>query len=290
MTSYPYAEPSSRPGWQDARVDEQPLRGMTIGITAERRAEEQADLFHRRGAETIHGPTLRIVSMTDDELLRAVTLDVIRQPPDFLLASTGFGMRTWFAAAEGWGVKGALLEALGHAKVANRGAKAASANTAAGLIEWWRAPSERFEELVERVLAEPLAGCRLVLQLHGCVLPGAVARLEAAGASVLEVDAYRARLPVDTAPARALIEAACDNRLAAVTFTTAPAVHNLFALAAQAGRDDELRQALNGPVVAACVGPVCAEGALEEGLTAPLVPERARLVPLVQAVADRLGR
>ena len=265
------------------------LEGLTIGITAERRAEEQAGMFRTRGAQTLHGPTLRIYSCTDDDLLRATTVEVIRRPPDFLLASTGFGMRAWLGAAEDWGMRTELVEALRHARVANRGAKAASANNAVGLAEWWRAPTERFQELVERVLAESLDGSRIVLQLHGMALPRTVNRLAAAGAEVLEVDAYRASLPADTAPALALIEAVCERRLAAVTFTTAPAVHNLFVLADGAGRGDDMRRAFNGPVVAACVGPVCAEGATEEGIESPLVPPRARLVPLVDAVTERLG-
>lgn len=267
-----------------------PLEGLTIGITAERRATEQADLFHRRGAETLHGPTLRIESSSsEDEELRAATFEVIEQPPDYVLASTGFGMRTWFKAAEGWEARDRLVEALARSKVANRGAKAASANTAAGLTEWYRAPDERFDELVDRLLEEPLEGRRVVLQLHGCGMPETVARLEAAGASVVEVDAYSSRLPVDTSPAEALIDAVCEQSLAAVTFTTAPAVHNLFAIASRSGRADELREALNGPVVAGCVGPVCAEGAVEEGVTSPVVPDRARLVPLVDAVTSHLA-
>lgn len=274
--------------WEDRGVGEGPLRGLTIGITAERRASEQADLFHRRGADTVHGPTLRIESAPDDEALRAATFEIIDQPPDYLLASTGFGMRTWLSAADGWGARAQLMEALGQSKVANRGAKAASANTAAGLTEWYRAPDERFDELVDRLLEEPLEGRRVVLQLHGCPMPDAVSRLEAAGAEVVEVDAYSSGLPADTAPAEALIDAACGHRLAAITFTTAPAVHNLFAIANRGGRADELRQSLNGPVVAGCVGPVCAEGAMEEGITSPVVPERARLVPLVDAVTTHL--
>jgi uroporphyrinogen-III synthase len=271
-------------------VGEGPLQGLTVGITAERRAAEQADLFHRRGAGTLHGPTLRIESSSsDDEALRVATFAVIEQPPDYLLASTGFGMRTWFAAAEGWGARDALVATLAKAKVANRGAKAASANTAAGLVEWYRAPDERWDELVERVLQEPLRGCRVVLQSHGHPMPRTVARLEEVGASVVEVDAYSSRLPADTAPAEALIDAACAHRLAAVTFTTAPAVHNLFAIANRSGRTDELREALNGPVVAGCVGPVCAEGAMEEGVTNAVVPDRARLVPLVEAVTTHLA-
>jgi len=265
-----------------------PLRGLRIGITAERRAEEQAELFRNRGAEVMHGPTLRIFSVASDEVLRSATQDLVARPPDYLLASTGFGMRTWLAAAESWGLRERLVEALAQARVINRGAKAASANGAAGLAEWWRAPNERFEEVVDRVLAEPLAGARVAIQLHAAIEPSATARLQKAGAELIEVDAYRSSLPLDPGPAQRLVEAACTGELAAVTFTTAPAVHNLFTLASQAGRAEHLRDAFNGPVVAACVGPVCAEGALEEGVSDPLVPARARLVPLIQALTNQL--
>ena len=128
-----------------------PLQGMTIGVTAERRATEQAELFQKRGARVLLGPALRVFSYEQDEVLKASTADVVDRPPDFLLASTGFGMRTWLAAAESWGMREALVGALGQARVANRGAKAASANTAAGLTEWWRAPHERLDELIGRV-------------------------------------------------------------------------------------------------------------------------------------------
>ena len=103
------------------------------------------------------------------------------------------------------------------------------------------------------------------------------------------IDAYGASLPVDPSAAYGLIEAVCGGRLAAVTFTTAPAVHNLFVLADGLGSSDALRTAFNGSVVAACVGPVCAEGAFDEGVVAPLVPARARLVPLVQTLTERLA-
>ncbi len=273
-----------------ADMDAAPLAGLTIGITAERRAEEQASMFHGRGAETLWGPTLRVFTIADDDELRAATEHVIRRPPDFLLASTGFGMRTWLSAAEEWGLRPALLHALRQARVLNRGAKAASANTSAGLVEWWRAPDERFDAVLDRVLAEPLAGTHVVVQIHGMPAPRAVARLNDAGADVTVVDGYRASLPSDTAPAGALIDAACRGELAAITFTTAPAVHNLFVLADAHGRAEELRAALNGPVVAACVGPVCAEGAIDEGVIEPLVPPRSRLVPMVQSLTERLAR
>jgi uroporphyrinogen-III synthase len=263
---------------------------MTIGVTAERRAGQQMDLLSRRGADVLHGPTVRVFSVDEDQVLKAATADVIARPPDFLMASTGFGMRTWLAAAASWDMGDALLTALRRARVANRGAKAASANAAVGLAEWYRAPHERLDELVERVLVESLAGRRVVLQLHGVADPGAVASLIAAGAAVVEVNPYRLSLPADPTPARHLIRAACAAELTAVTFVMAPAAHNLFVLAAEIGLAAELRQALNNTVAAACVGPVCAEGLIDEGVLRPLVPSRHRLVPMIQALTDHLGQ
>jgi uroporphyrinogen-III synthase len=182
----------------------------------------------------------------------------------------------------------ALLGALGQARVANRGAKAASVNTAAGLTEWWRAPRERLDELIDRVSSEPLDGRRVVLQLHGVADLDAVSRLAAAGAEVIQIDAYRLSLPTDPAPAHNLVRAVCADQLAAVTFVMAPAIHNLFLLARQIGLASELRDALNHNVVTACVGPVCAEGAIYEGVLHPLVPARARLVPMIHALTDHL--
>ena len=48
----------------------------------------------KRGAAVLHGPTLRLFPLNDDQVLRSRTAEVIARPPDFLLASTGFGMRT----------------------------------------------------------------------------------------------------------------------------------------------------------------------------------------------------
>jgi len=270
-------------------VSDAPLQGLTIGITAERRAQEQADLFRKRGADVLQGSTTRIFSHDDDTLLRETTEGVIAHPPDYLVASTGFGMRAWLAAARSWDREEHLTTALGRARLANRGAKAASATGAMGLAEWYRAPNERFEELIERLLTEDLDGRHMVLQLHGVAEADAVARLADAGAVVVEVDAYRLSLPPDPEPARALIRAACGRELAAVTFVIAPAVHNLFVLAREIGLDSELRNALNDSVAAACVGPVCAEGALDEGVLHPVVPDRARLVPMVQSLTEHLA-
>jgi len=88
------------------------LGGFTVGITADRRADEQAELLERRGAKVVHGPTIRTLPLADDDSLRATTLAVIERPPDVVVLTTGIGTRSWFAAAESRGLGDQLLESL----------------------------------------------------------------------------------------------------------------------------------------------------------------------------------
>src|SRR3954453_15464383 len=98
----------------------QPLEGLVIGVTADRRWEEQAALLTRRGASVVHAPTIATHYLEHDETLRAVTRDVIKDEPDYLIANTGIGMRTWFEAAQAWGLAEALARALSRTKIAAR--------------------------------------------------------------------------------------------------------------------------------------------------------------------------
>jgi uroporphyrinogen-III synthase len=61
----------------------------------------------------------------------------------------------------------------------------------------------------------------------------------------------------------------------------------LFAAAGDNAR--ALAQAFNSGVLAACVGPVCAQAARALGIAEPLVPPHPRLGSLVTALTERLG-
>ncbi|MDQ3896600.1 MAG: uroporphyrinogen-III synthase, partial [Actinomycetota bacterium] len=97
---------------------------MRIGITADRRWEEQARLFTDRGAEVLHGPSLRTIDLSCSDSLRAATAALAAQPPDYLVVTTGMGMRRWLEAAAGWDLEQPLLGALAGSRVVARGAKA----------------------------------------------------------------------------------------------------------------------------------------------------------------------
>ena len=262
---------------------------FTVGITADRRWDEQARLFADRGIETVHGPTMKTVDLSHDEALRTVTSGLAEHPPDYLIVTTGMGMRRWLEAAGRWGLDTALLAGLAAGtRIVARGAKANSAARGANLDVWWRAPEETMQEIVDHLAGfDDVATSRVALQLFDPDGHPSTEILRAMAGELVEVPVYHWALPDDAGPASQLVDAAIAGDLAAVTFTAQPAVHNLFRIAGS--RREELRAAFNAGVVASCVGPVCASAATEEGIEAPIWPDPPRLSAMVRQVSARLA-
>ncbi len=258
-----------------------------VGVTADRRWEEQARLLADRGAEVLHGPTLRTIDLSQSASLRSATVALADQPPDYLVVTTGMGMKRWLEAAARWDLDHALLAALARARVVARGAKANSAARGAGLDVWWRAPDETMQEIVDHLSVSSVAGARVAVQLFEPEGHPSTEALRALAGEVVEVPVYQWALPGDTAPAERLVDAALAGDLEAVTFTAQPAVHNLFRIAG--GRADALRAAFNTGLVASCVGPVCASAATDEGIEAPIWPDPPRLPAMVRQLTARLS-
>lgn len=270
----------------------QMLRGFTVGITADRRWDEQASLFERRGAAIAHGPSIRTLPLGSDQPLRDATERVIARPPEVLLANTGLGIRSWFGAAESWGLGGALVDALRATRIFARGPKASGAIHSMGLDVHGRAPGERLAEVVAMALEEIGPGDTAAVQVDGSGGSVHIEELRRRGVEVVEVPVYEWRLPEDRRPAIRLAEGVIARRVHAVTFTTGPAIRNWLDIVAEVDLDDALLAALtSGEVVLGCVGPVTAEVAVAAGLPEELlvVPAAWRLGPLVRAVADCLA-
>lgn len=266
-----------------------PLQGFTVAVTADRRSAEQMELFTRRGARAVHAPTMATQYLDDETALRQATEEVVRRSPDIVIATTGIGLRAWFEAAQAWGLVEPLLDSLRSARLVARGAKAAGTARQWGLEVALQPPSERLDDAVALLLAEGVKGQRVVVQEHGQPTGSAATDLKAAGAEVVPVPVYRWRLPDDPGPAMRLVDSVVAGDIDAVTFTSAPAVSNLFTLADLHDQGAALRAAFNsGRVVAGCVGSVCAGAASDEGLSAPLFPDKGRLGLLVRLVSDEL--
>lgn len=264
------------------------LSGVTITVTAERRAEEFIAALRRNGAEVRHAPLIHIVPLPDDDRLRAATEDILAGGIDLLAVTTGAGFHGWMDAAEGWGVSAPLLEILRGTRIFVRGPKGKGAVRGRGLTEEWAAPEESNRELFAHLVQSGVDGRRVTVQLHGSSLPEHTGALTAAGACLVEVQPYRWEWPADLGPADRLLDDVLHRRVRALAFTSAPASTNLLALGRERGVYDELVRALRGDVVCACVGPVTA-GPLTEAGVPTLQPERQRLGALVKLLVSELG-
>jgi uroporphyrinogen-III synthase len=257
------------------------LAGWTVAVTAERRAQEQAELLQRRGADVVLTPLVSSRAVDEAEVLGA-TRTLLAQPLDLVVASSAVGLRTWLAMAWTWDLADDVLHALRAATVIARGPKAAGVLVGDEIDVDWTSSAETLAAILEAPALRDLAGRRVGVLLPGSDTTWFLDELRSRGADVVPVPVFEAG-PTDAAPPRdRLLEAAARGGLDAVTFTSPAAVE---AVAGVPGLLDHL--AANA-VVAACVGPVTARAAHEAGLGELVVAEPHRLGSMVRALGEHL--
>lgn len=266
-----------------------PLAGYTVGVTADRRADEQMKLLMGRGAECLHGPVIKTHPLGSEEDLRAATEAVISRPPELAILTTGLGVRSWLEAADAIQLGDRLRDVLGDIDLYARGPKATGALVTAGFDVAWTAPRARYDDIIDALVARGVTGATVAVQLDGAGAAGLCDRIEALGATVIRVPVYRWSLPEDTSAAERLIRAVAERRVDAVTFTAKPAVENFLEIAGFIGLLDEVVEALSHGVDVFCVGPVCATGFDDYPTVALFVPDRHRLGAMVQQIAGRFA-
>lgn len=271
------------------RLDQ--LRGFRIGVTSNRRSDDLIAALNRRGAQVMHAPALRMAHHDDDHDRELVedTRALIRARPDFVLVTTGYGMRRWLEVADATGLGAPLVAVLEDARVLARGPKALGAVRAAGLDEADLGEGETTASLVDRIIDDCAPGVRVAVQLHGYVDDVQLDRLRRTGAQVSTVQPYRWTQQDPSDRLTKLVEAVCRGDLDAVTFTSAPAVVTVLETAARSGQLDEFCDRLRAGVVSAVVGPVTAAPLRAHGVD-PIQPERFRMGALIRLVCDHLER
>lgn len=265
------------------------LHGCTVVIAVDRRAGELTAALERHGAVVRRAPALTIVPHIDDEALLARTRELIADPPDIVVATTGVGFRGWIDAAVEADLSDDLREALRDAVFVARGPKARGAIQQAGFMADWVAESETAAELGEYLVAQGVAGRRVVVQHHGSGADGLDELFGDHGADVVSLTVYRWGPPADPAAVRRSVVQTGEGEVDAVMFTSAPGAAQWLAEAAEAGALDAVRRrAATGRLLIAAVGPITAAPLRDADLPA-LQAERGRLGSLVRAVVTHFG-
>ncbi len=265
------------------------LTGTRVLVTAQRRASDLALALARRGAEVDVAATLGVQAHIDEATLLDQTRELIADPADVVVITTGIGFRGWLETAEAAGLGESLVEALRSSRLVARGPKARGALQAAGLRPDWVAESETSAEIGRFLGAEGVAGQRVAVQQHGAGDDGLTTTLTAAGADVTGLVIYRWGPPPDPETVARGVADAAAGLYDAITFTSAPgAAAWIDAVHAGGAWKDVERLASEGRLLVAAVGPVTAEPLIVAGLD-PVIPDRGRLGALVRLVIMRLG-
>ena len=262
------------------------LDGTRIGVTAFRKAPELAAALERRGATVDIGTTIGGDVPVEAERILADTDTIIDARPQWLVASTGVGMRLWADAAAAHGRLDELVATAAAARCVARGAKAVGGLHALKADAVWTSPSQTDADVVGWLTGHVLPGDTVAVQLHGTARPSTFAPLEEVGADVLSVATYRHAFPDDLAPGRALIDAVVAAQLDVVTFTSPGAARNLIEIARLDGTDraEEVVEAFRTQVATAVIGPVTASALEELGIPVWISPTRWRTGDLLRSI------
>jgi uroporphyrinogen-III synthase len=261
-----------------------PLAGWTIAVTADRRADEQAQMLEARGARVLSARSVASRPASEAEL-RARTEALLAEPPATVIANTATGVRSWIALAWSWGLGDDLVRMLGETRLLARGTKAAGALMSEGLDVAWLSSTEVLTDVFEHVASTSTPGERVALQCDGRGEGVVGGPLRDRGYDVVEIPVYRVAPLRDERAAGRVVSSLEATPVDAITFTSPVAVAGFDALTAPA----ELPRLDRSSIVCACVGSVTAAAARDAGFEHVVVPERSRLGPMVRALTERMA-
>lgn len=246
------------------------------------RAQEQADRFatllEEAGARVLLAPTIVIEpphswAPLDDALGRALEYR-------WVIFTSVNGVEMVRRRLERLGQTG---EVLGSCRIAAIGPATAEALRTWG-IQAEVVPDEYVAEgLAERLRPLIRGGERVLLPRAAETRDTLVKELEAMGAIVDEVAAYRTRAAAEHAAA--LRSALTRRKIDVVTFTSSSTVKNFAAL----WSPEELRVLMTG-VTVACIGPITKRTASALGLHTEIMPEAYTIPALANAIVAHFER
>ena len=266
------------------------LNGKTIAYVEARFQSEMGGLIRRHGGIPYAAPVLQEIYATDTPEVASLIDDICDGRIDIAVLQTGVGTRALFEAAEARGKLPQVLGALDGMTVLARSPKPAAV-LRRNKVRIDLMPPEPFtsEDMVESFREIEFSGKRVAVQAYGGPNSLLLRTLREWGADVQETSLYSWGLPEDVSPVEGMLDRLHSGEIAAVAFTSQPQVPNLLSIAAQSGREEELRRSLNSEsVLVASVGPVCTRRLLQNDLKVDIEPDHPHMGNLILALAERL--
>ncbi len=262
------------------------LAGKRVLILEARLPDILADLIVRQGGDAVCAPAVQEVEAPAGEVAAPLTA-LCHREVDIVVLQTGVGTERLYRQAVALTLGEAYLEALRHLPVAVRGPKPTAVLHRWGIRPAISAPSPyTTAELCAALAGLSLSGKAAFVQHYGRTNEPLRDFLRSRGATTVDALPYRWALPADPAPLRRAVEGLMRGEFDALMITSQPQIAHLFAVADTLGATEALRQALNGGVAVAAVGPVARRALHRYGVQVTVEPSQPKMTPLVRALAD----
>ncbi|HEY8473827.1 MAG TPA: uroporphyrinogen-III synthase [Natronosporangium sp.] len=262
-----------------------PLAGYSVAIASDRRRHGVADLLESVGARTVGIQAARSVAKPDLAALREATERCLAAPCHEVVVSSALGLRAWITAARRWRLADGLVARFEAARLLARDAAAADGLRALGLSAIFSTHRETTEDLLRFLLAQPLAGRRVVIQTNQLALAEPCQALRAAGAEVIEAPTFTAQPPAESFSLRRLVDLVIRRQVDGLVLVGAVVAEQLCGQAKKEGRLPELRSALQYDVLCVALGQQTATP-----LQAHAVPAVLAERPFAEEVAEEVLR
>lgn len=265
------------------------MQPKKVAVLESRMGRQLVELIEGKGGIAVHAPALEELPDVDTAQIGALVDSLESTPARLAVFQTGVGTRALFAATDSLGLTDTFLKMLSRMVVAVRGPKPTGALRSRGVrIDRSAADPFTTNEILGSVADVPLRGERVIVQRYGSVNQELDRALEAKGAHVIEIPTYKWSLPKDRAPLERLVGALGRGEIDAAVFTNAEQLRNLFLVAGNGGKADELRSALNRTLVAS-IGPVASAALRDAGVRVGLEARPPKLGALLAALDQALS-
>ncbi|NQW21892.1 MAG: uroporphyrinogen-III synthase [SAR202 cluster bacterium] len=272
------------------------LKGKTIAYVEARMLSEMGALIERHGGIPYPAPVLQEVHLGDTPEVIGLVDDICNGKVQVMVFQTGVGSKALFDSAASLGKESQVLDALAGITVIARSPKPA-AILRRQKVRIDHMPPEPFTspDLIAAIEGLDLTGKNVAVQAYGGPNSLLTQTLQKRGATVREVSTYTWGLPEDVTPVLGMIDDLEKGNIDALAFTSQPQIGNLMTIAAQAGKEDSLRDLLAQepvdakPLVVASIGPVCTKRMIAAGIRIDVEPEHPHMGNLILALAERLN-
>jgi uroporphyrinogen-III synthase len=284
-----------------------PLNGLTVAITASRRASELAHIVESFGGKPYIAPTIGIEA--DLKRPRKDVLQFLNKVTegdiDYVIFMTAPGVFSLISIANILGLEEKLVQSLAHVTIVARSLKPKMALKKYG-VKTDFVPEENTAEGISKLLLDKgVIGKKIAILWHGDYPRNLKNNLYKAGAeSVIEASTYKYSLELkkegasilksmgfdyiapDEKKVIHLIHDIVDGKIGSITFTSPPSARDLVKIAKVNDLAEVLKKSLNTNVVVVAVGPSTKGALVENGIDVHVMPQTFKMGPMIKALDE----